>query len=124
MSRPFFPAQKRVSFRTPLEEEIQTTKYTVAHVELFSPEPEPEMIDLDSASPPEETESVLSETTEAVSTTAPRRRGAKRDSWSDDDDSDSAPETPKAGRSKRRREWVWTIPDPLRPKAETTDSES
>jgi len=33
--------------------------------------------------------------------------GEKRDS--SDEDSDTCPETPVAGRRKRRREWVWTL---------------
>ncbi|KAF2400263.1 hypothetical protein EJ06DRAFT_543120 [Trichodelitschia bisporula] len=36
------------------------------------------------------------------------RAGDKRDS-SSESDSDSCPETPVAGRRKRRREWVWTL---------------
>jgi len=33
--------------------------------------------------------------------------GEKRES--SDEDSDTCPETPVAGRRKRRREWVWTL---------------
>jgi hypothetical protein len=36
-SRPRFPAEKKVSFRTPLEEEIITTRFTYAHYEVESP---------------------------------------------------------------------------------------
>ncbi|KAH9875102.1 hypothetical protein J1614_004590 [Plenodomus biglobosus] len=35
-ARPMFPAEKRVSFRTPLEEEITTVKYILAHSDLES----------------------------------------------------------------------------------------
>jgi len=34
--------------------------------------------------------------------------GEKRES-SDEDDSDTCPATPVAGRKKRSREWVWTL---------------
>jgi hypothetical protein len=36
-ARPRFPAEKKVSFRTPLEEEITTTKFTYAHYDVESP---------------------------------------------------------------------------------------
>lgn len=35
-SRPRFPAEKKVSFRTPLVEEIRTSKYTLAHSDIES----------------------------------------------------------------------------------------
>lgn len=35
--------------------------------------------------------------------------GEKRDSSSDESDSDKCPETPVAGRRKRVREWTWTL---------------
>jgi hypothetical protein len=35
-ARPRFPAEKRVSFRTPLEENITTVKYTLAHSDIAS----------------------------------------------------------------------------------------
>ncbi|ORY18780.1 hypothetical protein BCR34DRAFT_582713 [Clohesyomyces aquaticus] len=34
--RPLFPAEKKVAFRTPLEEEIKNVKYTMAHSDLES----------------------------------------------------------------------------------------
>lgn len=36
-ARPRFPAEKKVSFRTPLEEEIITTRFTYAHYDVESP---------------------------------------------------------------------------------------
>ncbi|KAJ4297882.1 hypothetical protein N0V90_005781 [Kalmusia sp. IMI 367209] len=35
-ARPLFPAEKKVSFRLPLEEEIKTVKYTLAHSDIES----------------------------------------------------------------------------------------
>ncbi|KAF2689625.1 hypothetical protein K458DRAFT_413888 [Lentithecium fluviatile CBS 122367] len=131
-SRPLFPAEKKVSFRTPLEEEITTTKYTMAHSDLES-----SSSTISSLASTTSTESEASEVSISVETTSsdgpsspsiqspakssssafsslessPRPRGPragdKRDS--SESDSDSCPETPVAGRRKRRRNWVWTL---------------
>ena len=128
-SKPLFPAEKRVSFRTPLEEEITTVKYTVAHSELESSsstisslattesEASEASISADStASDVPSSPSVPSPSEQPASTfssleSSPRPRGPrlgdKRDS--SESDSDSCPETPVAGRRKRRRNWVWTL---------------
>ena len=132
-SRPMFPAEKRVSFRTPLEEEIKTVKYTWANSDLESSSST--MTSLESTS----TDSSLaqSETTAthhavtpskptlslqpsiekpviATIDSAPRQRkpprlGDKRDSSESEDDSDTCPQTPVAGRRKRSRDWRWTL---------------
>jgi hypothetical protein len=139
-SRPMFPAEKRVSFRTPLEEEIKTTKYTLAHSDLQSSSATLSSIastasitttDSD-ASASHHSLSLKPVTTasdtsisplqlsldKSISTissveSSPRakspRTGEKRDSSSSDDDSDSAAETPVAGRRKRTRDWRWTL---------------
>lgn len=36
VQKPLFPAQKKVSFRSPLDEEIKTSKYTLAHSDIES----------------------------------------------------------------------------------------
>ncbi|KAF1852062.1 uncharacterized protein K460DRAFT_351909 [Cucurbitaria berberidis CBS 394.84] len=138
-ARPMFPAEKRVSFRTPLEEEIKTIKYTLAHSDLESSSSTLDTIE--STSTPESNHSdasavdhslshsaspsttfkvtpsppqLLSDksplTLPSLGTSPPRspQAGEKRDSSSSEDDSD-CPETPVAGRRKRRREWQWTL---------------
>ncbi|KAG9185540.1 hypothetical protein G6011_06871 [Alternaria panax] len=140
-SRPMFPAEKRVSFRTPLEEEITTTKYTLAHSDLGASSStlssltssesttssttgseanaeRPSLslkpavnISTTSISPLRLSLSSISSTASSAES-SPRkspRTGEKRDSSSSEDDSDSAPETPVAGRRKRTRDWRWTL---------------
>ncbi|OAL51158.1 hypothetical protein IQ07DRAFT_643272 [Pyrenochaeta sp. DS3sAY3a] len=146
-SRPMFPAEKRVSFRTPIEEEITTVKYTLAHSDiesststlsslasLASSDAAAASTDSDpsaerhSLSPIDSTRTTSeparlplepplqrpSATTAALDISPPRskspRVGEKRDSSSSEDDSD-CPETPVAGRRKRRRDrdWRWTL---------------
>ncbi|CAO2650916.1 Nn.00g092130.m01.CDS01 [Neocucurbitaria sp. VM-36] len=139
-TRPMFPAEKRVSFRTPLEEEIKTVKYTLAHSDLASSSSTLTSIATTASTDPSDTgapavnhsvkpsasSSATSKATalplkmpsETSSTSlssldsSPRpkapRVGEKRDSSSSEDDSD-CPETPVAGRRKRRRDWRWTL---------------
>ncbi|KAL1792299.1 hypothetical protein ACET3X_008806 [Alternaria dauci] len=129
-TRPMFPAAKRVSFRTPLEEEITTTKYTLAHSDLesssstlsslSSSESEAEAckpslslkpalnMSNTSISPLQLSISSTASSVESSPKRSPRT-GEKRDSSSSEDDSDSAPETPVAGRRKRTRDWRWTL---------------
>lgn len=47
--------------------------------------------------------------------------GEKRES-SDEDDSDTCPATPVAGRKKRSRDWVWTL-GPVDTKSTSTDKQ-
>ncbi|EON68040.1 hypothetical protein W97_07188 [Coniosporium apollinis CBS 100218] len=145
-SRPLFPATKRVSFRTPLDEEIVTVRYTMAHSDITPDASQPsesESSSLSSStvssistssselsssppaaaaslsadvprshSPPEPSSSPDLSTSDDESNTSSPRTGEKRESPSSsepDSDSDSCPETPVAGRRKRRREWVWTL---------------
>ncbi|KAJ4308675.1 hypothetical protein N0V94_009253 [Neodidymelliopsis sp. IMI 364377] len=135
-SRPMFPAQKQVSFRTPLEEEIKTVRYTWANSDLDSSSST--LSSLESTST--ETASTASAQSEAsaapkLQTTRPSlalqpssqaqqpttisalqvsprkspRAGDKRDSSESEDDSDTCPQTPVAGRRKRSRDWRWTL---------------
>jgi hypothetical protein len=134
-SRPMFPAEKRVSFRTPLEEEIKTVKYTMANSDLESSSStltslesastdssstNPEAIATHHVASPKLSKpslSLLSSTQKPAVITidsAPRprkapRAGDKRDSSESEDDSDTCPQTPVAGRRKRSRDWRWTL---------------
>ncbi|KAF2447284.1 hypothetical protein P171DRAFT_483330 [Karstenula rhodostoma CBS 690.94] len=145
-ARPLFPAEKRVSFRAPLEEEIKTVKYTLAHSDIESSVSTISSL-ATTSSEESETATPLSINTKPTSTasptlsipsssssssssfaslqTSPRpggpRAGDKRDS--SDSDSDSCPETPVAGRRKRRRDWRWTL-GPLPSDASTSPSAS
>ncbi|KAL5432581.1 hypothetical protein PMIN06_002884 [Paraphaeosphaeria minitans] len=143
-SQPLFPAEKRVSFRTPLEEDIKTVKYTLAHSDIdssvstissltttSSEESETATtlaINAKSASTASPTLSIPSSSSSssfASLQTSPRpkgpRTGDKRDS--SESDSDSCPETPVAGRRKRRRDWRWTL-GPLPSDGSTSTSAS
>ncbi|KAF1963098.1 hypothetical protein CC80DRAFT_487500 [Byssothecium circinans] len=139
--RPLFPAEKTVSFRTPLEEEIKNVKYTMAHSDLESStstisslalsssesEPSEASVSIEVTSASDE-HSAPSESPRSFSSleSSPRPRGPragdKRDS--SESDSDSCPETPVAGRRKRRREWQWTLPVPAGSNKSTSSSTS
>ncbi|KAH7399131.1 hypothetical protein DE146DRAFT_613467 [Phaeosphaeria sp. MPI-PUGE-AT-0046c] len=124
-SRPMFPAEKRVSFRTPLEEEITTVKYTLAHSDLDASVSTLSSLSSATSSDSAAHHSLPSDAstkislapaaTSASSSTesSPRpkepRAGDKRDSSSSEDDSDSCPDTPVPGRRKRTRDWRWTL---------------
>ncbi|KAF2089844.1 hypothetical protein K490DRAFT_62721 [Saccharata proteae CBS 121410] len=139
-SRPMFPAPKRVSFRTPLVEEIKTTKYTMAHSDITSSASTISTLDSTTSTSSSSSSAQSIESSESTllssAPTAPsllaeqrslspatptkepsdaykHRRGRKRDSSESDSDSDICPETPIAGRRKRNRDWVWTL-GPLR----------
>ncbi|KAF2655513.1 hypothetical protein K491DRAFT_678832 [Lophiostoma macrostomum CBS 122681] len=152
--RPLFPAEKRVSFATPLEEEITTSKYTMAHSDLQSSinsDSTISSIETPAASESESFSASLSITTSSPSSSdvpsspsvappseqsdssafsslegSPRpkgpRLGDKRDS--SESDSDSCPETPVAGRRKRRRDWRWTLPTPPSDKSSSASTTS
>ncbi|KAH7556563.1 hypothetical protein BM1_05997 [Bipolaris maydis] len=137
-SRPMFPAEKHVCFRTPLEEEITTTRYTMAHSDLESSVSTLSTISSVASSTDSDVSaahhSLIVNTSNTSSTTSisplqlslqkststfasaessPRskgpRAGDKRDSSSSEDESDSCPQTPIAGRRKRTRDWRWTL---------------
>ncbi|PVI06830.1 hypothetical protein DM02DRAFT_638532 [Periconia macrospinosa] len=147
-ARPFFPSEKRVSFRTPLEEEIKTVKYTMAHSDIESSCST--ISSLASSSTSSSDSETASEATASIEITPPSenpsspskpsinarflslensprpggaRAGDKRDS--SESDSDSCPETPVAGRRKRRRDWRWTLgPLPGAPNLASSSSSS
>ncbi|KAK5018862.1 hypothetical protein LTR60_001129 [Cryomyces antarcticus] len=126
-TRPMFPAMKRVSFRTPLAEDIKTEKYTLAHSDIGSsssstissiessqsessnapsspPQPGPEQ---EQNQDQDQGHDLKEATAERRAARRAPRTGDKRDS--DESDSDTPPETPVAGRRKKSREWVWTL---------------
>ncbi|KAJ4335572.1 hypothetical protein N0V95_008868 [Ascochyta clinopodiicola] len=137
-SRPMFPAEKRVSFRTPLEEEIKNVNYTWANSDMESSSSTLTSLDstsTDSAStesestatqysaapklqlskpslslqPSTQAKPVVSTIESSSTQRKPPRLGDKRDSSESEDDSDTCPQTPVAGRRKRSRDWRWTL---------------
>ncbi|KXT13664.1 hypothetical protein AC579_4997 [Pseudocercospora musae] len=110
-SKPMFPATKRVSFKTPLTEEVKNVSFTMRHSDIESSTSTISTLEL---SPPEDssmkqpvdTSESRKCTGQAVSSP---KTGDKRES-SDEEDSDSTPQTPgPSGRRKRHRRWVWTL---------------
>ena len=103
-----FPAAKKVVFSAQLTEEITTTKYTMRHSDIESsiistPEQIPARED-----PDQEQEETTKIETEETSPISPRDSNT-RQSWDEEEDSDSVPVTPVAGRRKKDRQWVWTL---------------
>ncbi|KAK4635780.1 hypothetical protein CLAFUW4_00554 [Fulvia fulva] len=114
-SKPMFPATKQVSFRTPLTEDIKTSTYTMKHSDIESSTSTISTLEL---SPTKKT-ATSNETTDTSDDDAEKKdessesssspqTGDKRQS-SDEEDSDTCPATPVAGRKKRHRQWVWTL---------------
>lgn len=107
-----FPAVKKVGFKVPLEEEVKTRRYTLRHSDIESSASTISTLELtpadgkdeiqhekgvdNSPKKPDENHYVFSPHT-----------GDKRES--DDEDSDTCPATPVAGRRKRHRQWRWTL---------------
>lgn len=110
-----FPTAKKVAFAAPLTEDITTEKYTMRHSDIESSVSTISTLEL---SPPEtvklEVEGEGNALKSGAKTVAKKgkstspRTGEKRES-SDEEDSDTCPATPVAGRKKRHREWVWTL---------------
>lgn len=117
-----FPQAKKVSFRAPLTEDIKNERYTMKHSDIESSSSTISTLEL---SPPENVEQKGQEVKEAeiakdATGASSPQRGEKRES-SDEEDSDTCPATPVAGRRKRHRQWVWTL-GPIKP-AERTSGE-
>ncbi|RMY26206.1 hypothetical protein D0865_16270, partial [Hortaea werneckii] len=109
-SQSMFPAQKRVAFKAPLTEEITTTKYTMAHADLVSSSPTNSTLDLPQTRYPKadmHPKGMIKGENREADTTASPRTGDKRSS--DEEDSDTCPATPVAGRRKKDRQWRWTL---------------
>ncbi|KAK4555537.1 hypothetical protein LTR86_007290 [Recurvomyces mirabilis] len=126
-ARPMFPPAKKVAFQAPLTEDIRNTKYTMAHSDIDSSSSTistlalpPPKFDLTHDNQEEGDVDPATEVTEReTSATTSPQTGEKRES-SDEEDSDTCPVTPVAGRRKRHRQWVWTLA-PLKPTAETNE---
>lgn len=133
-TRPMFPLPKRVSFRTPLIEEIHTQKYTLSHADLdiltsppilrlnSHPQFENDQLAItDEPATPTAKKNVYRETRKSDLATTPKspKAGEKRDS--SDEDSDVCPSTPVTRHNKRPREWVWTL-GPIEPCSTTAVS--
>lgn len=114
-SRPMFPPAKKVSFRAPLTEDIKNIKYTMAHSDINASTSTISTLEL---SPPEEKAEKMEaqKMVEKVHVKAGAKDarvitphvGEKRES-SDEEDSDTCPATPVAGRRKKHRQWRWTL---------------
>lgn len=121
-TRPMFPTPKKVGFRAPLTEAIRNTTYTLPHsdIEQAVDEPAPPAMD-------NEEEEDVQESTPAqpLPKLDSPRTGDKRDSSSDEDDSDTCPATPVAGRKRRHRQWRWTLApvSPASPVKQRTEEE-
>ena len=121
-----FPTTKKVAFRAPLTEDIINEKYTMRHSDLESSLSTISTLEL---SPPEtEKEETKSEDdVRKVNTKVKDKKakspktGEKRES-SDEEDSDTCPATPVAGRRKRSREGVWTL-GPVDPAPKNSDKQ-
>lgn len=109
-----FPAAKKVAFKAPLTEDIQTTKYTMRHSDIESSTSTISTLELSPAEKASTTDSddcdkaevtVEAEKKESLSP----QTGDKRESSDEEEDSDSCPNTPVAGRKKRHRAWRWTL---------------
>lgn len=115
-----FPPTKKVAFRTPLEEEVTTSKYTMRHIDIesststistleLSPAKKEEAGPCDSATEEDQKPNKKSTVVVPKKSSSSPQTGDKRES-SDEEDSDTAASTPVAGRRKRSRRWVWTLP--------------
>jgi hypothetical protein len=108
-----FPTAKKVAFRAPLTEDITTERYTMRHSDIESSISTISTLELsppDTDKPEELSEGdahKLNAKSKGKKARSPQT-GEKRES-SDEDDSDTCPATPVAGRKKRSREWVWTL---------------
>lgn len=113
--RTMFPPPKKVAFRSPLTEEVKTTKYTMKHSDIESSSSSISTLEL---SPQQSNGSSTSSNKSddrdsqhaAHRVTSSPHIGDKRESSSDEEDSDdSCPSTPLPGREKRSRIWAWTL---------------
>jgi hypothetical protein len=107
-TRPMFPSPKKVSFRTPLTEDIHNTVFILAHSDIESTHhPAPTLEPLPSGHGPYVQQQKIKATTLPIRTPI---CGDKRDSSEEDDsDKDICPSTPVTRRNKKPREWVWTL---------------
>ncbi|KAI4763053.1 hypothetical protein E4T52_04796 [Aureobasidium sp. EXF-3400] len=117
-TRPMFPSPKKVSFRAPLTEDIHNNIYTLAHSDIDSTSSSSSALE---TLPSGHGHYVQQQQKHKRAADLPIRTptspacGDKRDSSSEDDsDSDICPQTPVTRKSKKPREWVWTL-GPINP---------
>lgn len=112
-SRPMFPAVKKVNFRTPLTEDIRTTKYTLKHSDIDSSTSTISTLELSSSDNKTEPDELEKQDGEHSTSIATEKPGATPDAdpaqHHDEADHDTCPSTPVAGREKRDRCWTWTL---------------
>ncbi|KAK5704961.1 hypothetical protein LTR97_002075 [Elasticomyces elasticus] len=118
-----FPTSKKVLFRAPLTEEIKTSKYTMAHSDIESMQPSLLPMGTKGALLKEKSggKTATIGSTAKKPSTASAQPGEKRES-SDEEDSDTCPVTPVAGRRKKSRVWRWTL-SPVNGSSEQEDSD-
>ena len=124
-----FPAAKKVGFRAPLTEEIRTEKYTMKHSDIESSTSTISTLELSPAEKKKDGE-VQDKREEGTQTdveestvTSPQTGDKRESSDEEEEDSDTCPATPVAGRKKRHRQWVWTL-GPIKPEAEDQPPEA
>ncbi|KAK6430003.1 hypothetical protein LTR95_013845 [Oleoguttula sp. CCFEE 5521] len=107
---------KKVAFKAPLEEEIHTERYTFRNSDIESSSSTISTLELTPSDRSKARDQVDDEASHLgekpqrdLSVKAPTMTGEKRDAEEDEEDSDTCPATPVAGRRKRDREWVWTL---------------
>ncbi|KAH0077653.1 hypothetical protein KCU96_g13717, partial [Aureobasidium melanogenum] len=110
-TRPMFPPPKKVSFRAPLTEDIRNEIYTLAQSDVESASSStPTLESLPSGNGPYIQQQKHNRAAALpIRTPASPACGDKRDSSEDESDSDICPSTPVTRRSKKPREWVWTL---------------
>ncbi|CAK4030568.1 Hypothetical predicted protein [Lecanosticta acicola] len=112
--RTMFPPAKKVAFRSPLTEEVKTTKYIMKHSDI---EPSNSSISTLELSPQRNNTESTEEIKKGEQEGAHMKRkgneyphaGNKRESSDDEESDDSCPSTPMPGREKRSRIWTWTL---------------
>jgi hypothetical protein len=110
-----FPSPKKVSFRAPLTEDIHNNIYTLAHSDIdFTSSSTSALETLPSGHghyvQQQQKHKRAAAAALPIRTPTSPACGDKRDSSSEDDsDSDICPSTPITRKSKKPREWVWTL---------------
>ncbi|EMC95460.1 hypothetical protein BAUCODRAFT_35436 [Baudoinia panamericana UAMH 10762] len=116
--RPMFPRAKKVAFRAPLTEDIETSKYTLSHYDVASsmithstPGVPPSQHREDEDVPLEEPrhEGVDAVAHMTLDETSHLSANPEAHAEGDADETVPIPCTPVAGRNKRDREWCWTL---------------
>ncbi|OJK04173.1 hypothetical protein ASPACDRAFT_75668 [Aspergillus aculeatus ATCC 16872] len=134
--RVFFPAKKQVSYRYPLEEEIQNVHYTARHSDLHDVEEERPKLSTSTSTPSEDSDSAANNSSSSSSSSdtntsddepqptfkhnllSPVERKKRKHQKAErqvravalrEKLGDMTPQTPVRKRAKRRCEWRWTL---------------